>query len=258
LLNFLNFFVHLPFLDLHSIAMSSTAPPTPPSQPSEAATWSESVMQLLDEHHLVVLSDSVKARRHFHDNLIQRLSLMPQTRVVRIDGDNATDLSSFCRQLEAGLGPTLGRDADSRPASRPPHEAPQVSTADLPSPPCWRDMHSVIEVLRSASAPDSQPSPKRRYFLWSEADALLESDVELFCRLVNALLGVAAECEHVSLDPLMLQRVVFIGGPKLGAYAEDSNGQFCRWLDDDDDSSPFWEIASILDRPPVMTYRIDG
>jgi hypothetical protein len=58
-------------------------------------------------------------------------------------------------------------------------------------------------------------------------------------------------------NALVLQRVVFIGSSKLGAYAEDHNGQFNRWLDDSEES-PFWEVASIIERPPVLTFRIDG
>jgi hypothetical protein len=110
----------------------------------------------------------------------------------------------------------------------------------------------VIDVLRGACI-----GFKRRYFIWHDADAMLEADVELFCRLVNAIFAVAAECEHISLDPVVLQRVVFLGGAKLGAYAEDANGQFCRWLEDEDES-PFWDVISVVDRPPVITYRIDG
>jgi len=202
----------------------------------DSTTWPQGIIQLLDDHHLVVLSDNPRARHQFSHTLSQHLSAISDTQVVSIDGKDATNLSSFCRQIEhrlaAGEAGSIGG-------------ANEVNT-------WWRDIHSVIEALRRNSS-----GPKRRYFIWNDADVMLEADVDLFCRLVNALLGVAAECEHVSLDPVMLQRVVFLGGNKLGAYAEDQSGQFCRWLEDEEDS-PFWEVASVVTRPPVLTYRIDG
>jgi len=196
----------------------------------ESTSWPQSVIQLLDDHHLVVLSDRPRARQQFGSSLGDHLRTITDTHVVTIDGAAATDLPSFCRQLVQGL------------------LLPKIKVN-----PWWRDMQSVIEVLRSACT-----GFKRRYLIWQDADAMLESDVELFCRLVNAMFGVAAECEHISLDPVMLQRVVFIGGAKLGAYAEDVNGQFCRWLDDDEQDSPFWEVMSVVERPPVIAYRLEG
>lgn len=200
----------------------------------DSTTWPQGIIQLLDDHHLVVLSDNPRARSQFGLTLGQQLSGMSDTQVIVIDGKDATNLTSFSAQLEHRLA------ANER--------GPNSGAANA----WWRDIHSVIELLRNANS-----GPKRRYYIWTEADAMLESDVDLFCRLVNALFGVAAECEHVSLDPIMLQRVVFLGGNKLGAYAEDQSGQFCRWLEDEPDS-PFWEVASVVDRPPVLTYRIDG
>lgn len=196
---------------------------------SESATWPEDIIQLLDDHHVVVLSDSVSARRAFGSTLMRRLNGLAESQVIDIDGESATDLPSFCRQLE--------RQCHIR--SRGPA-------------PWWRDMQSVIQALRKAGA-----GVKRRYYIWHDAHAMLESDVELFCKLINALFGVAAECEHINLDPVVLHRVVFLGGSKLGAYAEDSHGQFSRWLEDED-GSPFWEVASVIERPPVITYFIDG
>lgn len=195
----------------------------------ESTTWPDGIVQLLDDHHLVVLSDSAKARHQFGTTLTTHLGGLADTELVTIDGALASDLPTFCHQLEQQL--KVHRDGPS---------------------PWWRDMASVIHALRSPAT-----APKRRYFLWHEAHVMLESDVELFCRMVNALLGVAAENEHITSEPLVLQRSVFIGGAKLGAYAQDHNGQFNRWLDDSEES-PFWEVASVIDRPPVITFRIDG
>jgi hypothetical protein len=200
----------------------------------DSTMWPEGVIQLLDEHHLVVLSDSPPARHAFAKRLAEQLSAIEQTHVAMIDGTVATDLVSFCRQLERSL-------SSQAPAERLVHPNPM-----------WRDIQSVIELLRTACS-----GHKRCYLIWNDADAMLEADVELFSQVVNALVGVAAEFEHISIEPLVLMRVVFIGGSKLGAYAEDVNGQFCKWLEDQEDS-PFWEIMSVVDRPPVITYRIDG
>ena len=118
----------------------------------------------------------------------------------------------------------------------------------------WRDTASLISLLRSTA--DIAGAPKHRYFVWTDADVLLRRDEDLFSHLVNALLGVAAEQEHITRDSLVLQREVFIGSEALAAYADKPDGQFHRWLDEE--GSPFWEVASVLDGPPVLTYRIEG
>lgn len=210
----------------------------------ESTAWPDGIIQLLDDHHLVVLSDSSAARRQFAGTLKSHLEDLPDTQVIAIDGTAATDLHSFCRQLEKRLA-----------APHAPHDQHHHRHG---ASPWWRDVQSVIKVLRDSGRTEGGgEAPKRRYFLWHEAHVMLEADVELFAHLVNALFAVAAEFEHTNLEPLLLQRVVFIGGAKLGAYAEDVNGQFCKWLEDEE-GSPFWEVASVMDRPPVLTYRIDG
>lgn len=198
------------------------------------STWSDEIVQLLDEHHLVVLADTAVVRDQFADGLSQRLAAMADTQVIDLHGRGIRDVPAFCSDLERQL---TNERADGGKAGPPKA--------------WWRDIMSVIAALRTPTG------ARRRYIIWRDADAMLESDVKLFGQLVNALLSVAAEHEHVSLELLVLQRAVFIGGPKLGAYAEDSTGQFCRWLDDAPDS-PFWEVVSVIDRPPVLTYRIEG
>lgn len=188
---------------------------------------------LLDDHHLVVLSDSPQARERFGRELCRYLRSQADTVVFEVDGSKAPDVPLFCAQLEKQI--------------------PQDSATAPPAVPWWRDVHHVIELL--SRAPHER---HREYLIWHEADVMLEADVAMFSRLVNALLGSASEREHVSPQPLVLQRVVFIGGAKLGAYAEDTNGQFCRWLEDDNDNTPMWEVFSVLERPPVIVYRIDG
>ena len=63
--------------------------------------------------------------------------------------------------------------------------------------------------------------------------------------------------------------VVLLGGEKLGTYAENSDGPLNRWHVDDDRDEPaadpvrhgetsFWEVANVVERPPVLTLRLDG
>lgn len=197
----------------------------------ESRAKPEEILQLLDEHHLVVLSDGTARRDRFVRAMHGHLQTMSGVEVLLVNGRSATDLSAFCRELSRSL----------------------PSRATIPS-----EIPSVIRALR-----DWPTAPRYRYILWRDADAMLEADVELFSRLVNVLCAVAAEFEHLGASgdtsPLVLQRSMFIGTSKLGAYAEDHRGQFCQWLDDaDDEQSVFWEVMSCVDAPPVLTYRLDG
>ncbi len=195
------------------------------------------ITQLLDEHHLVVLGEPA-ARRRFVRTLGERLASLPETDVVPIRGDRATGLGSFSRELEGAL------TRAPEPARVPAREPAPAQGAD--------GVADIIAALRACP-----PAAKRQYFLWHDADAMLESDVVLFGRIVNAMLGVAAEREHISPDRLVIQRTIFLGNDKLGAYAEEEHGQFRTWILAGD-TTPFWEVASCLDRPSVLTFRLEG
>lgn len=200
--------------------------------------WPDEVIQLLDDHHLVVVSDRPATGERFGEMLIRRMNQMSETQVVVLDGEAVTDVPSFCRLVELQ---TLTR----------PQRKQMPQTRNF-----WRDAHSVINVLRqTGSAEGRGGSTKHRYFIWHKADALLKRDPALFGHLVNALFGVAAEQELIAPDSLVIQRVVFIGGEPLAKYAEDPESQFNRWLDEE--GSPLWEVASMLERPPVVTYRLE-
>jgi len=189
------------------------------------------ITQLLDEHHLVVLGEPA-VRRRFARTLGERLASLPESDVVPIRGDRATALGSFSRELESAMTPA------------PAGESAPASSAN--------GVADIIATLRACPQ-----AAKRQYFLWDDADAMLESDVTLFGRIVNALLGVAAEREHISPDRLVIQRTIFLGNDKLGAYAEEEHGQFRTWILAGD-TTPFWEVASCLDRPSVLTFRLEG
>ena len=178
----------------------------------QSARWLPSVTQLLDEHHLVVLSDHPMARLAFSQALATRLGSLAETQVIRLAGAGITDTAGFCHRLGQALGM----------ASRKPP-----------------NLGRIIETLRQAS-----PGVRRRYLVWNDADEMLERGVARFARVVAALMAVAVEHEYFGPEPLVLQRVVLTGGAKLGAYAEDERGPFCCWPEEESFASNESSIRS--------------
>lgn len=189
-------------------------------------SWLNDVAQLLDDHHLVVLSEETDHRRQCVGALGTMLGEMTRTEVVIIDGARTHSLSDFVSTL-----------SDHRPLDTRPDD----------------ELHHVYAMLRSR-----QTEPMRRYYLWNDADTLLESDITAFGRLVHALCSVAAEHEYLDDDNVIIERAIFLGGPKLGAYAEEPQGQFAQWRTDDPGGARLDEIQASLARPPVITFRVDG
>lgn len=204
----------------------------PTESPFSVVEWQPDVMAMLDDHHLVAWSSRAYRRLQFSATLQQFFGAQRDTDVCVLHGRFITDLESFCCQLERLLpGPPLQRRIDG------------------PS--------GVTNLLRSRHTFRGHPAAKYRYIVWNDADVLLCSDPRLFGELVDALAGVAAECEFASDDLLLLQRVAFIGGPALDVYADDERGQFRRWLPDSV-GEPFWKVVTGLSEPPIMRYAIDG
>lgn len=193
-----------------------TGPTTP------VASWLADLTQLLDEHHLAVLSDDPERRNGFARALTSHLGGLTDAQVVRIEGRQVVDEPSFA----AAVGTALDR-------------------------PC-RSIEDVIEVLR-----DRSRRVRLRYIVWIAADELLERHVSLFGRAAEAIMATAAEHEHVADGPLVIQRAVFFGGSKLGAYAEEDAGQFNRWREGPGDEI-FRPVRECVARPPVLCYRLDG
>ncbi len=194
--------------------------------------WQPEALQLLDEHHLVAWSHSVRTRTAFAAGLSQFLASQRDLSVCVLHGRSITNLDALCQQLER----------------------------QIPGPPLDRRIggsSGVIELLRSRDQRPGRPAPRQRVILWSDADILLRADCELFGRVVDALTGVAAEMEYSSDDQLLLQRTVFVGAPALDMYADDASGQFCGWRCADD-SEAFWTVVSGLERPPMMRVHIDS
>jgi hypothetical protein len=186
-----------------------------PAEPAEIA-------QLLDEHHLVVVGDAPAEGWRFATQLGERLAALPGASVVAIDGRRIDDTASFCEQLAEALRVRChGRGID-----------------------------TAAELLRSPPG-----APRHQFFLWRDAERLVASNPDLFGRLANAMLAIAAEKEHVSHDALVLQRSVFVGGDRLAAYADENDGPLRAWLLEDG-ATRFWEVISRVPYPPVLTYYL--
>ena len=188
-------------------------------------SWPADVAQLLDEHHLVVIGDSAARRAALAQSLRLHLDELEGSRAVVLNGTHCRGLDDFCLLLENSL---------SGPARIP------------------RSIPGLVEFLRNGTV-----SAHHFYLLWQDADVLLETDVELFGRIANVLLAVATEHEQLNPDVLTLQRTVFLGSDKLGAYAELETGQFQAWLEESQ-APDLWEIEACVPRPPVLTYRLEG
>lgn len=191
----------------------------------DSGTWQADLTQLLDEHHLVALSDEPERRARFNTSFCEYLRGLSDTQVIGINGVNATDLAGFANELSRRL--RVYDDLTVKPT-----------------------MDGVIEALRNWPG-----GVRHRYFVWRDSHVMLDANRTLFSRLVNAMCAVAAEHEHLNPTPLVIQRTVLIGGSPLGVYADDKEGQFHRWLCEEGDA--FWEVSSCVDRPKVLIYRLD-
>jgi len=193
--------------------------------------WQPEVMAGLDEKHLVAWSDRPRLRSRFAAELYRFLSLQPRVETVVLHGRSITSMDHLCDQIERQIpGPDLHREIDGP--------------------------YGLTELLRSNESWPGQLPPRARYLIWNDADVLLKSDPSLFGRIVDALIGVAAESEFSTTHRLLLQRAVFTGGPMLERYARDQRGQFRCWMAEGNEE-PFWQLVSGLDIPPVMTKPVD-
>lgn len=203
-----------------------------PESPFAVANWHADVTQLLDEHHMCAVSHFPRRKLHFATSLARFLGSLRDVEVCNLYGRSITDLESFCEQLEQAIpGPALDRRIDG------------------PS--------GVVSLLRHRHVFRGKPASKYRYYIWHDADHLLEADRPLFGKLVDAMAGVAAESEYCDDDLLLIHRAVFVGGPSLDLYAEDPKGQFQSWSVDEGHDDPFWQVVTGIDSPPVLRYSID-
>jgi len=185
------------------------------------------IVQLLDEHHLAVVGGTADIRRRWLAGLGSRIECLEGTRIVPLDTGNDPSLANLLNQFQQAL--------------------PEIRLRS-------RDVNGLLRSFRRLSI------PARRVFLfWENADGMLEDDVKLFGEVAEALLSCAVQHEFLSDDRLIIDRVIFTGDEKLGAYAEEFGGQFRSWRDASAavDGSMI-EIRSVTHRPRVLLFRLDG
>lgn len=199
--------------------------------PFEILEWQPTVTQMLDEQHLVAWSGSARARLRFAVSLTNFLESLQGTEVCTFFGRYIHDLDGFCHMLERCLpGGPLERRVDGP--------------------------RGVTDMLRSRESLPGQMPMRYRYYIWHDADTLLQQDQRLFGKLLDALMGVAAEAEYLDDDALLIHRMVFVGGPMLDVYYEDARSQFRSWLPDPL-GEPFWLTATGLAAPPTRRVGIE-
>ena len=112
----------------------------------QTETWPDEVIQLLDDQHLVVVTDRAASGERFGDALIRRLNQMGETQVIVLDGEAVTDVPSFCRLVELQ---TLSRTLlGSKPCS-------SKMSSSLPAPAAFS--HDV-GTYRRVCGPTARPS----------------------------------------------------------------------------------------------------
>lgn len=196
-----------------------------------AAAWQPEVTALLDEHHLVAWSESPRRRLMFAATLARFLEGLRDAELVSLYGRHIVDVESLCYQMERAIpGGPLDR---------------QVGGPT-----------GLASLLRARDGFPGRPASKFRYIMWHDADTLVREDHGLFGQAADALAGVSAELEYVSDDALLIQRVVYVGGPLLSVYAENPRGQLRSWLGDGQGEA-FWRVVTGVERPSVRVVHID-
>lgn len=199
------------------------------------------LVQLLDEHHLALIGGRARDRVFLLSELASRLECLSGSRIVRISSGSSPTCDRIVRQLERGFGLPL------RTAPRGPEE------------------------LRAALA-GRTAREQRSFLFWADADALLEHDVDGFGAIAGAIMAASADREFMSEDRLTIERAIFAGGAKLGAYAEEDGGQFRSWhraartapvVDGPGRRGRFPvrtspENHALPQRPRVLIFRLDG
>lgn len=193
--------------------------------------WLPEAVRALDTHHLVAWSELTRRRIAFAAGVRSFLQAQQDTDACMIHGRSVRTLDDLCHQLERQV---------------PVEEL--LRRLDGPD--------SVTELLRGRTAIPGRRQVRTRVWIWSDADVLLKADPELFGAVVDCMLGVAAETEFGSDEGGPIQRVLFIGGLMLEAYARDHAGRFRSWAAEGD-AEPFWKLVSGLDRPPVIARPVD-
>jgi hypothetical protein len=198
------------------------------------------VSEAHQEHHVVLWSADAARRAEASAVLAEHLRSLPEVELFHFDGSSIRSLKDFCTQLTAIR------------AAIPASEGDAGVKASIDGP------GGVIDSLRERQGELSigVSGAKRRYYLWTEADTLLNNDPAAFGGVIDAMAGVAAEAEYASEDLLLIHRAILIGGPALATYAGNEHGQFRSWLPDAAGSPPLWKVISGLEQPPVFVLEL--
>lgn len=205
-------------------------------KPSLGPAWASDAAQLLEERHLVAWSPSPPARGAFVRHLASYLASLGDTEIVTVDGASIESADHLAVQLN-------------------PDGVLEHSRAFVAGPGMGEEQR-VVDALRSRRLGRAGRPFKRRFILWNDANLTLARSPALFGRLVDALLGVAAEDEYASEEVLLIQRAIFVGSAALDVYAEDPRGQFRSWLADGR-SPALWHVITGLSSPAVTSQPIE-
>jgi len=198
----------------------------------KARHWQADVVQAMEESHVAAWARSGRRRLEFAAGMIRFMKSMGRTDVCVFHGRFIDDLDSFCHQLECMIpGDPLERRVDGP--------------------------GGVVSLLRSRSDVPGQAAAQFRFYVWHDADELIERDAALFGRLVEAILGVAAEAEFVDDDLLLVHRLLLVGGESLRRFAADRAGPLHRWRDDGC-GEPFWSVVTGVGAPVSRSVDIEA
>jgi len=192
--------------------------------------WEPDAAALLEHAHLVADDPAEAERNRFVGRLQSFLASQRGCTVAPIYGRYIAGLEEFCHQLERSIPvPRLDRRI--------------------------HGLHGVTNALRQRGHGSGRVLARSRHLIWNDADHCLRANPALFAELIDAIAGVAAEAEFSSEEPLMIQRVVLVGGPALAEAAADPSGPIRSWWSDRA-GVPFWRVLTGLDAPPIERRSI--
>lgn len=197
---------------------------------SVVSPWPMAALEMLDEQHLCLWSESAPRRARVVRQLAEHLCHLQDAEVCVLDGGQIASLDDFCLALETALGlDRIDRDVATNAG--------------------------VFGALRGRGG-GNELSSKRRFIIWNDAHVLLKADPRLFGQLVDAIIGTSSESELLGDDLLLLQRAVFVGRASLDLYSEDQRGQFRSWFSEQGEE-PLWRLVTGVERPPIESLAVE-
>lgn len=180
--------------------------------------WYSQAEAMLDDHHVVAVSEDEATRIEFGSCVAIQTEQMMQVEVCPIFGRYVRGLEDLAYMMSRAF-----------PAGGPVEPS----------------VEGVMDCARRTRA-----STRRRFIIWHDADVFAAADRVIFWQVADALMGVAAEQEYASEDLLVITRCLFVGSPRLAEHVA-----FRRWWSEGE-REPLWKVVSGLERPPVQCVRI--